>query len=184
MHGLRCRLGTQTQNKQIWGLWTPQTETLWTRILLRASDLDSGVPQTRLRSLAGCAERREVCHPQRAFQRRDEQRELPGDQEQVSGATVQGRWSRPAVACLVVCLSVLPVCYTSWMLSVVVRAGAGDRGAAAQGSLFEYDRGSSSPLHGPQHSLQWGGVSGRVPPAPEQGVHVWKQACQCSSTQR
>lgn len=46
--------------------------------------------QTRLRSMAGCAERCEVCHHQRALQRGNEQRELPGDQEQVSGPEVQG----------------------------------------------------------------------------------------------
>lgn len=46
--------------------------------------------QTRLRSLAGHPERRQVRHPQRAFQRRDEPRELPGDQEQVPRQEIQG----------------------------------------------------------------------------------------------
>lgn len=48
-------------------------------VLLHIDDLDSGVSQTRLRSMAGCAEWCEVCHPQWALQRRDEQRKLPGD---------------------------------------------------------------------------------------------------------
>lgn len=46
--------------------------------------------QTRLRSLAGHPERRQVRHPQRAFQMRDEPRELPGDQEQVPRQEIQG----------------------------------------------------------------------------------------------
>lgn len=72
-----------------------------------------------------------------------------------------------------------------WFLfCVVVGAGAGDWGAATQSSLPEHDRGPSPSLNGPQHSLQRGGVSGRVSPAPQQGVYVWKQAGQRSSAQR
>lgn len=46
------------------------------------------VPQSRLRSVAGRAERRAVCNPQRALQRGDEPRKLPGDQKQVSGSQI------------------------------------------------------------------------------------------------
>ena len=147
-------------------------------------DLDLGTSQTWLRSMAGCAEWCEVCHPQRALQRRDEQRELPGDQEQVSCSQVQGSLSSHALFALCVSVCFPRLLHVTGVICVAVRAGAGDRGAAAQGGLFEYDGGSGSPLHGPQYSLQWGGVSGRVPPAPEQGVDVWKQARQCGSTQR
>lgn len=45
-------------------------------------------------------------------------------------------------------------------LCAVVGAGAGDRGAAAQGSVFEYDGGPGPPVDGAEHSLQRGGVSG------------------------
>lgn len=73
--------------------------------------LDLGVSQTWLCSLAGCAKRCEVCHPQWALQRGDEQRKLPGDQEQVSCPQVQGELlsSFPCVCeclCVFVCLSV------------------------------------------------------------------------------
>lgn len=82
----------------------------------------------------------------------------------------------------------LRLSYLHWLFlvsdrfSAVTGAGVGDRGAVAQGSLPKHDRGPGPPLHGPQHSLQWGRVSCRVPSAPQQGVHVWKQACQCSAS--
>ena len=143
--------------------------------------------QTRIRSVAGCAERREVRHPQRAVQRGDEPRELPGDQEQVSGPKVQGklssRWWQVSLwlcVCLSVCVSSTSHCPFVFS-SAATGAGPGDRGAAAQGSLPEHDRGPGTSFDGPQHSLQWGGVSGWVAPAPQQGVHVWKQTCQCSA---
>lgn len=62
-------------------------------------------------------------------------------------------------------------------LTVVVGAGSGDWGAAEAGSLPEYDPGPQSPGHGSQHSLHWGGMSGRVPPAPVQRVSGREQAC-------
>lgn len=68
-----------------------------------------------------------------------------------------------------------------WFLKVA-GAGVGDRGAVTQGGLPEHDRRSGSPLHGPQHSFQWGRVSSWVSSAPQQGVNVWKQACQRSSS--
>lgn len=148
--------------------------------------LDFGVSQTRLRSVAGCAERREVCHPQWALQRGDEQRQLPRDQEQVSGPQVQGetstRLSFEFSVWMFVCVSYLTEHVWSTCVScTVTRAGARDRRAAAQGGLPEHDRGPGSPLHGPKHTFQWGGVSRRVPPASQQRVNVWKQACQCSA---
>lgn len=90
--------------------------------------------------------------------------------------------------CVFVCFMVVCVLYISQnMLSFfvyceVIGAGVGDWGAVAQSSVPQHDRGPGSPLHGSQHSLQWGGVSRRVPPAPQQGVHVRKQACQRSPT--
>lgn len=90
--------------------------------------------------------------------------------------------------CVSVCfsMSVCLSCLTGHLWSVCVSciavgAGFGDWGAAAQGGLPEHDRRPGPPIHGPQHSLQWGGVSRWVPPAPQQGIHVWKQACQCSA---
>lgn len=60
--------------------------------------------------MAGCAEWCEVCHPQWALQRRDEQRKLLGDQEQVSGPQVQGELSTLIIItfllCVCICLSV------------------------------------------------------------------------------
>lgn len=58
--------------------------------------------------------------------------------------------------------------------SVVVGAGSGDWGAAEAGGLPEHDPGPQSPGHGSQHSLHWGGMSGRVPPAPVQRVSGWE----------
>lgn len=69
-------------------------------------------------------------------------------------------------------------------LTVVVRAGSGDRGAAEAGGLPEYDPGPESPCHGTQHSLCRGGMSGRVPPAPVQRVSGWEQTCQRRAAQR
>lgn len=105
--------------------------------------------------MAGCAERREVCHHQRALQRGDEQGELPGDQEQVSGPKVQGETSVLSNHKVFMLSRVTP----HWVFLFrffpkVTGAGVGDRGAAAQGGLPEYDGGPGSPLHGPQHSLQ------------------------------
>ncbi len=65
-----------------------------------------------------------------------------------------------------------------------VGAGAGDRGAAASRRLPQHVRGPLPPLHGPQHPLQRSGVSGRVPPAPQQGVHVREQTGQRRPAQR
>lgn len=48
------------------------------------------VSQSWLRSLAGHPERPTLCHPQWAFQDWDEQRQLPGNEEQVPGTEVQG----------------------------------------------------------------------------------------------
>lgn len=65
-----------------------------------------------------------------------------------------------------------------------VRAGSGDRGAAATGRLPERDPGPQSPGHGAQHSLRRGGMFGGVPPTPVQRVSGWEQACQRRASQR
>lgn len=60
--------------------------------------LTTAPSQTRLRPLAGHPERRQVRHPQRALQGRDEPRQLPGDQEQVLSQEVQGTRKTPTPA--------------------------------------------------------------------------------------
>lgn len=97
-----------------------------------------------------------------------------------AGSRWLGSHSSPIYLWVGMCLC-LWVSYQVIVLCTVIGAGVGDRGAAAPGSLPEHDRGPGSSLHGAQHAFQWGGVFGRVPPAPQQGIHVWKQACQRST---
>lgn len=68
--------------------------------------------------------------------------------------------------------------------SAAAGTGTCDRGAAAKGSLLEYDPGPQPPSHGTQCAFCRGGVPRRVAPAPQQGVPGREQAGQCCPAQR
>lgn len=78
--------------------------------------------------------------------------------------------------------TVVLMCF--YFLHPAVGAGPGDWGATAPRCLPQHDRGPLPPFNGPQHTLQWGGVSGWVPPAPQQRIHVREQTGQRRPAQR
>lgn len=65
----------------------------------------------------------------------------------------------------------------------VVGASAGDRGAVAARRVPQPDAGPQPPGHVAERALRRGRVSGRVAPAPQQGVAGRQQAGKCRAAQ-